>query len=77
MAAGRDHSLAVSDHGFTYACGDNTKGQLGLPGIEYSLHFLKVHSCENVMVQQVFAGGDHSFLMLSRESPIRQPERDE
>lgn len=27
--------------------------------------FSKVHSCENVRVKQVFAGGDHSFIILN------------
>jgi alpha-tubulin suppressor-like RCC1 family protein len=40
-------------------------GQLGLPGIENTFTFSKVHSCENVRVQKVFAGGDHSFILLN------------
>lgn len=27
--------------------------------------FSKVHSCENVKVAEVFAGGNHSFLLLN------------
>ena len=76
VAAGRDHSLAVSDLGSTYACGDNKHSQLGLPGLEYSLHFVKVHSCENVVVEKVFAGGDHSFIMLDHHNTIRDREKE-
>lgn len=76
VAAGRDHSLAVSDLGYTYACGDNKHSQLGLPGLEYSLHFAKVHSCENVVVEKVFAGGDHSFIMLDHHNTIRDREKE-
>ena len=35
-----------------------------MPGIENSFLFSKVHSCENVKAQKVFAGGDHSFIIL-------------
>lgn len=64
VAAGRDHSIAVAADGTVYACGVNENGQLGLPGIENASVFSKVHSCENTAVQKVFAGGDHSFILL-------------
>jgi hypothetical protein len=35
-----------------------------MPGLEFNLYFMKVHSCENVIVEKVFAGGDHSFILL-------------
>ena len=59
------HSLAVVSTGDVYAAGSNQQGQLGLPGIENSDAFAKVHSCEKVKVQRCFAGGDHSFLLLN------------
>ena len=44
------HSLAVVSTGDVYAAGSNQQGQLGLPGIENSDAFAKVHSCEKVKV---------------------------
>lgn len=35
-----------------------------MPSLENSFLFSKVHSCENVKAQKVFAGGDHSFIIL-------------
>ncbi len=65
VAAGRDHSLAVAVNGDVYAAGSNTHGQLGLAGFETCDMFSKVHSCENVKVAEVFAGGNHSFILLN------------
>ena len=50
VAAGSMHSLAVVSTGDVYAAGSNQQGQLGLPGIETSDAFAKVHSCEKVKV---------------------------
>jgi alpha-tubulin suppressor-like RCC1 family protein len=76
VAAGRDHSIAVSADGDVYTCGSNQHGQLGLPGIENCITFSKVHSCQNVRVVSTFAGGDHSFILLNDHLKKRAPLND-
>ena len=70
-AGGRDHSLAVSDQGQVYACGNNAKGTLGLPHIESVNWFSKVHTVQNGNAAKVFAGVDHSFVLLDQTKPIK------
>ena len=69
-AGGRDHSLALSDQGQVYATGNNFKGTLGLPGLEYAIWFSKVHTLQMGKCVKVFAGVDHSFILLDQNSPL-------
>lgn len=71
-AGGRDHSLALSDQGKVYATGNNAKGTLGLPGLEYAIWFSKVHTLQKGNCVKVFAGVDHSFVLLDQHSPLGQ-----
>jgi hypothetical protein len=72
VAAGSNHSLAVTTNGDVFACGNNQQGQIGLQGLEFSLYFSKVTSCESANVEKVFAGGDHSFLVLDGQFPKKK-----
>ena len=69
VAGGKEHSLAVSDAKHVYACGSNQFGQLGLAGLPQCFHFSKVHSLEQGLFSNVFAGGDHSFALLDKDNP--------
>ncbi len=52
-----------------------------MPGVETCDAFSKLHSCQNVKVTDVFAGGDHSFLTLNenlkRKPQIEVPQSEE
>ena len=69
VAGGRDHSLAISQSGLVYATGNNAKGTLGLPGLSHACYFSKVHTIESAMCARVFAGVDHSFVLLDKVAP--------
>lgn len=45
--------------------GSNERGQLGMPHVETIDLFSMLHTCENYRVSEVFAGGDHSFVLLN------------
>lgn len=66
VAAGKDFSLAVSDRGQVYTTGHNECGTLGLPDLprDCANRFSKLHTASMAKVIKVFAGGDHSFLLL-------------
>lgn len=64
IAVGSHHSMAVAISGDIFVSGSNEKGQLGLPGVETCDMFTNLHSCENYCVSDVFAGGEHSFILL-------------
>ena len=69
IAGGRDHSLAVCDSGTVYATGNNEKGALGLPKMDYLPWFSKVHTVQSAKCSRVFAGVDHSFILLNEITP--------
>ena len=54
-----------------YATGNNIKGALGLPGLDYAIWFSKVHTMQKGNCVKVFAGVDHSFILLDKHMPIR------
>lgn len=69
IAGGRDHSLAVSRDGFVYVTGSNAKGCLGLPVLSHAIYFSKLHTAQSKKVSKVFAGVDHSFILLEEIDP--------
>jgi alpha-tubulin suppressor-like RCC1 family protein len=66
VAAGSNHSLAVTDKGELYACGNNVHGQLGLTDIQDKMFFSSIHSLEEANITNVYAGGDHSLVLLDK-----------
>lgn len=76
-AGGRDHSLAVCESGHVYATGNNSKGTLGLPGLTHAIWFSKVHTVQSGNCEKVFAGVDHSFVLLKEQRPKRDELQDE
>lgn len=64
VACGCKHSLAVGTDGTVYVAGSNEKGQLGLPGVETADMFCRLETQSRVACAEVFAGGDHSFMLL-------------
>ena len=80
IAAGRDHSLAISTSGKVYASGNNAKGTLGLPNLDNAVWFSRIHTIESMKCKKVFAGVDHSFVLIDHVSPMiveSEEEREE
>ncbi len=71
IAAGWHHSLALSQRGDMYACGHGASGQLGLGGTDIVPYFVCVSAMGPKNVRQIFAGGDHSWVLLDPENPER------
>jgi alpha-tubulin suppressor-like RCC1 family protein len=73
IAAGRHHSLAMNTKNDVYACGSGQYGQIGLPDKEMRTSFAHVLSLMSVNAYKVFAGGNHSWIILDD----MQPKKDE
>mmetsp|Transcript_43225 Transcript_43225/g.101677 ORF Transcript_43225/g.101677 Transcript_43225/m.101677 type:complete len:499 (+) Transcript_43225:54-1550(+) len=69
VAAGRSHTLLLSDYdsGKVYACGDNSKGQLGT-GDSEPLHLTAQEVLSDV--RGIAAGYDHSLFLLKNGSVL-------
>lgn len=65
VSAGKAHSLALTDSGDVYAWGSNSDGQLGVSGIPTvgSSTPLRVSLPEGVVVKQIMAGADFSYVL--------------
>lgn len=61
IAGGGGHTLIVNKHGQVFACGSNTKGQLGLEMNTENLVFEKIRSLDTCHVIQVACGWDSSL----------------
>ena len=72
IAAGWHHSLALTRKGDLYACGHGAWGQLGLGETEIMPNFVYVSALGPKNVQRIFAGGDHSWVILDQNYPERE-----
>jgi alpha-tubulin suppressor-like RCC1 family protein len=78
IAAGGHHSLVLMQDGRVYGCGKNSHGELGLGephedliSLEKGINeFVKIYSLQNITVEQVYAGGLHSYIVIDRECPL-------
>ncbi len=69
IAAGRNHSLALTTKNDVYACGNGQNGQLGLPDKEMRKVFTHVLSLVTVNSVKMYAGGFHSWVVLDDLMP--------
>ena len=70
-AGGKEHSLALCSNGYVYATGSNERGTLGMRGLSHAMWFSKVHTAQRGNATKVFAGVDHSFILLDEAQPFR------
>lgn len=76
ISAGWNHSLALTDKGDLFACGYGQFGQLGLLlDFEIKNQFHHVFSLAPRNVQRVFAGGNHSWVVLDDMIPVKERYR--
>lgn len=71
IAAGWHHSLALTSRGDLYAAGHGAWGQLGLGETEIMPNFVHVSPLGPKNVKKIFAGGDHSWVILDENNPER------
>lgn len=69
IAAGWHHSLALTEKGDLYAAGHGAWGQLGLGGTDSMPSFIHVKSLGPKNIKGIYAGGDHSWVVLDGENP--------
>ncbi|CDW83932.1 UNKNOWN [Stylonychia lemnae] len=60
LQCGSDYTLALNKYGEVYSCGDNTRLQLGIRGLNQSSQFLKLPTLSNI--KKIQAGGYSSAL---------------
>jgi alpha-tubulin suppressor-like RCC1 family protein len=72
IAAGWNHSLALTESGDLYACGYGAHGQLGLGDKESKTQFTLVSQMQNKSITSIFAGGSHSWVVLNHMNPTRE-----
>ena len=76
ISAGAAHSLVLLENGQVYASGDNTHGQLGIPGIANSNFFQPVSGIPVsgtppfVKVVAIAAGGKHSLVLVDSQAIV-------
>lgn len=75
IAAGWNHSLALTERGGLFATGHGEYGQLGTGDTELTKVFTLVNSIGNKNIELLFAGGNHSWIVLDQDHLIRiQPK---
>ena len=72
ITAGWNHSLVLSSKGDVWACGYGFFGQLGLGNDESQTSFKHVKTLGNKNIKKIFAGGNHSWVVIDTSSPIRE-----
>lgn len=71
VAAGWNHSLVLTERGDLYACGYGLNGQLGLGDKESKTSMTFVQSFSRKNISNIFAGGNHSWVVLDEMMPVR------
>lgn len=64
VAAGSNHSMALTSKRDVFCCGHNAKGQLGLGEVKSSTVWTHVNSLANKRVSSIYAGGEHSWAVI-------------
>ena len=75
IAAGWNHSLVLSDKGDLFTCGYGNHGQLGLNDKEPRTSFTHVACLGPKNVYKIFAGGNHSWVVIDDIIPVREHYR--
>ena len=75
MAAGLHHSMVMTQSGDIYVCGSNKDGQLGLGDTDTRTGFTHLQSLADKNVYRIFAGGNHSWVLLDEIVPMRKNPR--
>ena len=65
IAAGKDHTVALTDNGRVYVCGSGRHGQLGLHTSEDCFSMTLMSDMINVSVVQVGAGDFHTVMLTT------------
>jgi alpha-tubulin suppressor-like RCC1 family protein len=66
VAAGSNHSLALTDKSNVYCCGYNHKGQLGLSDDKSRTIWTHLTALAGKRVSRIYAGGFHSWAVLGK-----------
>lgn len=64
VAAGANHSLALSSNHDVYSCGYNGKGQLGIGEEKTVTLWTHITTLQGKNVGKIYAGGDHSWSVV-------------
>lgn len=64
IAAGWNHSLALSVEGYLYVCGHGEYGQLGLGDTISKTKFTYVPTIRDKNIHAIFAGGNHTWIVI-------------
>ena len=70
IAAGANHSLALTDRHDVYSCGYNAKGQLGVGAKKSCTLWTHVTHLSEKNVGRIYAGGDHSWALIDETCPM-------
>lgn len=71
IAAGQNHSIALTQAGDIFVCGSNTDGQLGLGDTDMRTGFTHLRTLADKNIYRIFAGGNHSWVLLDEIIPMR------
>jgi hypothetical protein len=72
IAAGWNHSIALTEAGFVYTCGYGFFGQLGLGDDESRTSFTHVSALGQFNVDRIYSGGNHSWALINMDEPRRE-----
>lgn len=72
VAAGAHHSVVMTRSGDIYVCGNNKDGQLGLGDTESRNGFTLLSSMADKNAYRIFAGGNHTWILLDEFIPMRR-----
>jgi hypothetical protein len=76
IAAGWNHSLVLTEKGDLFACGYGQVGQLGLSEQKkVQSQFMHVAALGPRNIYKIFAGGNHSWVVLDDIIPVREKYR--
>jgi alpha-tubulin suppressor-like RCC1 family protein len=64
VAAGSNHSIALTDEHNVYVCGYNHKGQLGVGDSKSKTVWTHVKGLAGKRVGKIYSGGCHSWAVL-------------
>jgi len=75
IAAGWNHSVVLTDQGDIFATGYGAHGQLGLNDKDSRTSYNYVTHIGAKNVYRIFAGGNHSWVVIDDIMPVRQRHR--